>query len=183
MALAADILDQDDLTGADLACLAVACGDLHPGVEVDDVLPARRRMPIQVIAAGGFAENDPGGGQPGGQLAAVAFLDPFDLDVAPMGLAGIIDVDVVNAHGCLRYSIGTKIECRIWLLTDLDRWPLPVTSSTRMISPAPITRDSPSLAVSSTPASRLMMYCRRGAGCQGRSCSACVWRKMMPVAA
>ena len=26
------------------------------------------------------------------------------------------------------------------------------------------------------------MYCRRGAGCQGRSCSAWVWRKMIPVA-
>src|SRR5580658_5376842 len=65
---------------------------------------------------------------------------------------------------------------------DLDRWPLPVVSSTSTISPAPILRDSPSLVVSSTPASRLMMYCRRGAGCQGRSCSAWVCRKMMPLA-
>ena len=35
--------------------------------------------------------------------------------------------------------------------------------------PAPIVRASPSLAVICTPASRLMMYCRRGAGCQSRS--------------
>src|SRR5439155_1114007 len=33
-----------------------------------------------------------------------------------------------------------------------------------MTSPAPMTRLSPSLAVIWTPASRLMMYCRRGAG-------------------
>jgi hypothetical protein len=37
-----------------------------------------------------------------------------------------------------------------------------------MTSPAPITRLSPSLAVIFTPASRLTMYCRRGAGCQSR---------------
>ena len=36
-------------------------------------------------------------------------------------------------------------------------------------APAPILRASPSLAVISTPASRLMMYWRRGAGCQSRS--------------
>ena len=39
-------------------------------------------------------------------------------------------------------------------------------SSTRMTSPAPISLASPSLAVIFTPASRLMMYCRRGAGCE-----------------
>ena len=36
-------------------------------------------------------------------------------------------------------------------------------------APAPIVRASPSLAVICTPASRLMMYWRRGAGCQSRS--------------
>src|SRR5208282_1454614 len=40
----------------------------------------------------------------------------------------------------------------------------------------------PSLAVIFTPASRLMMYWRRGAGCQSMSCSAWVSRKMMPLA-
>jgi hypothetical protein len=43
-------------------------------------------------------------------------------------------------------------------------------------------RLSPSLAVIFTPASRLTMYCRRGAGCQSTSCSASVSRKMMPFA-
>src|SRR3984893_2541691 len=80
------------------------------------------------------------------------------------------------------YSTGTKIECRILPSTCCDKWPLPVVSSTRTTSPTPISRLSPSLAVIFTPASRLMMYCRRGAGCQSMSCSAWVLRKMIPVA-
>src|SRR2546428_5729 len=64
----------------------------------------------------------------------------------------------------------------------LERCPLPPVSSTRITSPAPIRRVSPSLAVICTPASRLMMYCRRGAGCQSRSYSGWTSRKMIPVA-
>src|SRR5262245_7426591 len=51
-----------------------------------------------------------------------------------------------------------------------------------MTSPAPMNRLSPSLAVIFTPASRLTMYCRRGAGCQPRLCSAWVSRKITPFA-
>ena len=47
MALAAGVLDQDHLAGADDAALAVARGDLHAAVEVDDVLPARRGVPVE----------------------------------------------------------------------------------------------------------------------------------------
>ena len=43
--LAGRVLDQDHLANADQPALAVARGDLHPGIEVDDVLPARRRVP------------------------------------------------------------------------------------------------------------------------------------------
>src|SRR6266852_963218 len=68
-----------------------------------------------------------------------------------------------------RYSTGTKIQWRILPSTAFDRCPLPEVSSTRITSPAPMIRASPSLAVIRTPASRLMMYCRRGAGCQSRS--------------
>src|SRR5581483_4032086 len=67
------------------------------------------------------------------------------------------------------YSIGTKMQWRSLPSKAFDRWPLPQTSSTRITSPAPMRRDSPSLAVICTPASRLMMYWRRGAGCQSRS--------------
>jgi hypothetical protein len=45
------------------------------------------------------------------------------------------------------YSIGTKIECRILPSTCCDKWPLPVVSSTKITSPTPMTRLSPSLAV------------------------------------
>ena len=45
MALAVRVLDQDHLAGADDAGLAVAGLDGNAGVEVDDVLPARRGMP------------------------------------------------------------------------------------------------------------------------------------------
>jgi integrase/recombinase XerC len=45
-------------------------------------------------------------------------------------------------------------------------WPLPVVSSTKTISPAPMWRVSPSLAVIETPPARLITYCRRGARCQ-----------------
>ena len=138
---------------------------------------------LKIIAAVGLAEDDSVSRQARGQFAAVAFLDPFDLDIAPMGFTGIINIDIVDTHDLFPlYSIGTKIECRISLFTDFDRCPLPVMSSTSTTSPAPMTLASPSLAVSCTPASRLMMYCRLGAGCHGRSCSAWVWRKMMPVA-
>src|SRR3954451_10923860 len=98
MALAADVLDQDDLAGTDVARLAVACGDCYTGVEVDDVLPPGRGMPIQVIVAAGLAKDDAGRRQAGRELAAVALLDPLHLDIAPVRLARVVNVDVVNAH-------------------------------------------------------------------------------------
>src|SRR5262249_52978766 len=62
-----------------------------------------------------------------------------------------------------------KMQWRIFASIAFDRWPLPHVSSTSTTSPAPMRRASPSLAVIWTPASRLTMYCRRGAGCQSRS--------------
>src|ERR1039458_2276787 len=99
VALAGDVLDQDDLAGADHAGLAVAGGDLHAGVEVDDVLAARRRMPIQVVVAGGLAEDNAGGGQTHAEFAGVAGFDPFDLDVTEVGLTVGGGVEIVDTHG------------------------------------------------------------------------------------
>src|SRR5437867_9478508 len=81
-----------------------------------------------------------------------------------------------------RQSTGTKIQWRGLPSSALERCPFPHVSSTRITSPAPIRRVSPSLAVICTPASRLMMYCRRGAGCPSRSYSCWTSRKMIPVA-
>src|SRR3954451_12727909 len=99
MALAGRVLDQDHLAGADNSRLAVARGDLHAGVEIDDVLPARRRVPVQIIVRLHLAEDDAGRRQPLRQFAGPAFLGPFDLDVAEMRLALGVGVEIVDAHG------------------------------------------------------------------------------------
>src|SRR5216684_2478945 len=87
MPLARGVLDEDHFAGADDPRFAVARGDLDAGIEVDDVLPARRRVPVEVIGRLDLAEDDAGRRQPLRQLAATALLDPFDLDVAEMRLA------------------------------------------------------------------------------------------------
>src|SRR5262245_47662663 len=74
--LAGGVLDQDDLADADHPALAVARGDLHAGVEVDDVLPARRRVPVEIVLGLGLPEDDAVRGQAPGELAAAALLDP-----------------------------------------------------------------------------------------------------------
>src|SRR2546430_8614772 len=97
MALAAGVLDQEHLAGADDAALAVAGRDLHAAVEVDDILAARGGVPVEVVVAGRLAEDDAGGLQPLGELAEVPLLDPLHLDVAEVRLPLRIDVDIVNA--------------------------------------------------------------------------------------
>src|SRR5262249_45642474 len=67
--------------------------------EIDDVLPPRRRVPVEIVVAGGLAEDDARCGKTLRQLAAGPLLGPFDLDVAKMGLALGVDVEIVNAHG------------------------------------------------------------------------------------
>jgi hypothetical protein len=60
VALAAGVLDEDYVAGGDEAAFAIACGDLHPGIEVDDVLPPRRRVPIDIVLGLGLAKDDSG---------------------------------------------------------------------------------------------------------------------------
>src|SRR4051812_10543633 len=60
MALAGRVLDQDDFTGADYPRLAVARGDLYAGVEIYDVLPAWRRVPVQIIVRLHLAKDNAG---------------------------------------------------------------------------------------------------------------------------
>src|SRR5262249_60012606 len=61
VALAGGVLDQDYLTDTDHSALAVTGGNLHPGIEIDDVLSARRRMPVDIVV--GLRLR--GGGTPG----------------------------------------------------------------------------------------------------------------------
>src|ERR1700730_10180168 len=92
VALASGVLDQDHLADTDQPALAVAGGYLHPGVEIDDVLPARCRVPVDVVLSLGLAKVDPGGRQALRKLAASPLLDPLDFDVAEMRLAAGIGI-------------------------------------------------------------------------------------------
>jgi hypothetical protein len=49
VALAGGVLDQDHLAGADHPALTITGGYLHPGVQIDDVLPTRGRVPVDVM--------------------------------------------------------------------------------------------------------------------------------------
>src|ERR1700720_4617125 len=98
MALAGRVLDQDYLAGADDPALAVAGGDFDPGVEIDDVLPARCGVPVDVVLGLGLAKDDAGGRQTLGQFAAAPLLDSFHVDVAEMRLAAGIGIEIVYAH-------------------------------------------------------------------------------------
>src|ERR1700722_16105024 len=104
VAFAGCVLDQDDLAGLDKTAFAVARGDLHPGVEVDDVLPARRRVPVDVVLGLGLAKDDAGCRQLFRQFAAAALLDPVDLDVAEMRFTVGVGVEVVDLHRRPFYS-------------------------------------------------------------------------------
>src|ERR1700736_3404021 len=109
MALAGRVLDQDYLAGADDPALAVAGGDFDPGVEIDDVLPARCGVPVDVVLGLGLAKDDAGGRQALGQFAVAPLLDPFHFDVAEMRLAAGIGIEIVYAHrssSSEKFSIG-----------------------------------------------------------------------------
>src|SRR5262249_53308191 len=99
MAFAADVLDQDHFARADDAALAVAGGDAHAAIEIDDVLAARRPMPVEIVVAAGLAKDDAVRRQASRELAAAALFDPFHLDVAKMSFALGIDVEIVDPHG------------------------------------------------------------------------------------
>src|ERR1700730_256501 len=85
VSFAGRVLDQDHLAGGDLAGFAVARGDLDTGVEIDDVLPPGRGMPVEIVGRWDLAEDDAGRRQAFGKLTRARFLDPRDLDVAEMG--------------------------------------------------------------------------------------------------
>src|SRR4029077_8966713 len=104
--LAGGVLDEDYFAGSDDTGLTVARGDLHPGVEIDDVLPPRRGMPVEVISGRDFAEDDAGRRQPLRQFASARFLDPFDLDIPEMRLAGRVGVEVVYPHRRVSLEVG-----------------------------------------------------------------------------
>ena len=75
--------------------LTPSLADIPPRLEIDDVLPARCWVPFDVVLSLRLAEDDPGGRQALGKLAASPLLDPVDFDVAEMRLAAGIGVQIV----------------------------------------------------------------------------------------
>src|SRR5437899_2671168 len=106
--LAGRVLDQEYLAGADLAGFAVARGDLHAGVEIDDVLPPGCGVPAEIVGRRDLAEDDAGRRQALGELARARLLDPFDLDVAEVRLAIRVGVEVVYPHSCRSLKIAQE---------------------------------------------------------------------------
>src|SRR3990172_11251564 len=106
MALAPRVLDKDDLTRADAARLAVARGELNARVEIDDVLPARGRMPVEVVVGRHLAEDDPGRRKAPRQPPGTGRLLELHLHVLEMRLASLVDVEPVDLHGTVSACTG-----------------------------------------------------------------------------
>src|SRR5215831_12389927 len=98
MALAPCVFDEHDLPRLHPAHLAVARGKLHARVQVDDVLPAWRGMPVEVVLAGHLAENDAGGGLPRRHTAGGRGRLELDLDVLEVRLALVVRVESDDLH-------------------------------------------------------------------------------------
>ena len=98
MPFAGDVLDQDDLSGADDTHLTVAGCQLDGGVEVDDVLSARGRMPGAVMLRLGLTENDAMGFLKDGGFPFRPLLRPIDGNVSPMRLAVGVAIEIVNMN-------------------------------------------------------------------------------------
>src|SRR5262249_7212296 len=123
--LAGDVFDEQHLARTDHPLFPVARRDLDPAVEIDDVLPARRRMPVEVVVAAGLTKDDPRRRHASRQLAAGTLLDPLDLDVAEMRLALFVDVEIMDAHAQFR------AQC------DREFHELMTTSASSAVAPCP----------------------------------------------
>src|SRR5262249_8912128 len=99
MSLAVRVLDQQDFAGADAARFAVARGDLDARVQIDDVLAARRRMPVQVVVGLHLAEDDAGGRHPLGEPARPGRLGVLDLDVLEVRFTVLVRIKTMDLHG------------------------------------------------------------------------------------
>src|SRR5215469_3260612 len=98
MALAPSVLHEHDLARLHPAHLAVARGELHARVQVDDVLAPRRGMPVEVVLAGHLAEDDAGGGLPGRHAPGGRGRLELDLDVLEVRLAFLVGVEPDDLH-------------------------------------------------------------------------------------
>ena len=77
MSLAVGVFYEKTFACFDDADCAVTSCDLPGRIEVNDILAARRGMPIQVVFANGTTKN---------YLAVASIFRPFDFNISKMGL-------------------------------------------------------------------------------------------------
>src|SRR2546426_8396545 len=96
MPLACRVLDQEPFARPNNARLPIAGGDLDAIVQVDDVLPARRRMPVKVVGWWYFPENNPRGWEALGEPSSLCGLDVLYFLGGKVGFAFIIRIESMN---------------------------------------------------------------------------------------
>src|SRR5262249_11885947 len=92
------VLHKDHFAGANVARLAIAGGELYAIIEVDDVLPAGRPVPVQGISGGHFPENNACGRQALGESPRLRGLDILHFRIGKMRFAFIIRIESVDFH-------------------------------------------------------------------------------------
>src|SRR2546425_4086054 len=99
MPLAPRVLDEEHFAGADAARLAVTRGDLYARVEIDDVLPPRGRMPVEVVVGRHLAEDDSRGGEARRQPARAGAVPGGGVPVLRRRFAGLVGLEPVGLPG------------------------------------------------------------------------------------
>src|SRR5262249_47224986 len=92
------VLHKDHFASANDARLAIAGGELYAIIEVDDVLPAGRRVPVQVIRRWHFPENNPGSREALGESPGLRGLDILHFRICKMRFAFIVRIEPVDLH-------------------------------------------------------------------------------------
>src|SRR5713101_6835934 len=98
MPFAGRVLDQEHFASTDDARLTIAGRDLYAIIKVDDVLAARRRVPVKVIRRWHFPENNPRCREALGEPSGLRGLDVLNFRVGKVGFAFVIRIESVNFH-------------------------------------------------------------------------------------
>src|SRR6266699_5505590 len=98
MPFACGVLDQEHFARPNNARLTIAGGDLDAIVQVDDVLPARCRMPVKVVGWWYFPENNARGWEALGEPSSRRGLDVLHFFGGKVGFALVIRIESVNFH-------------------------------------------------------------------------------------